>query len=172
MVVCLYVSHLIGIAEANSTGHQAVDNAVSAIAFYFGLMGQASPTHSVLCTRLRATAKRVLSATKSTCEAITAAELHVVLVFHITATCSLRVRMHLTVFLLMFVGLLRYDDAACILVHKDLLQFISVSQTDPRDDGVILFLHSSKTDQTGAGAWGMGSHWCDWRSFLPCASFT
>jgi hypothetical protein len=51
------------------------------------------------------------------------------------------------------VGLLRYDDAACILVHKDLLQFISVSRTDTRDDGVVLFLHSSKTDQTGAGAW-------------------
>jgi hypothetical protein len=116
-------------------------------------MGRASPTHSLLCTRLRLTAKRVLFAVKSTCEAITATELHAVLVFHLTATCSLRVRMHLTVFLLMFVGLLRYDDAACILVHKDLLQFISVSRTDTRDDGVVLFLHSSKTDQTGAGAW-------------------
>jgi hypothetical protein len=29
MVVCLYVSHLIGTAESNSTGHQVVDNAVS-----------------------------------------------------------------------------------------------------------------------------------------------
>jgi hypothetical protein len=153
MVVCLYVSHLIGLAVDHSTGHQAIDNAMSAIAFYFGLMGRVSPTHSLLCTRLRLTAKRVLSASKSTCEAITAAELHAVLVFHLTAACSLRIRMHLTVFLLMFVGLLRYDDAACILVHADLLQFISVSRADSRDDGIVLFLHSSKTDQTGDGAW-------------------
>ncbi len=127
MVVCLNVSHLLGKQRINSTGHQVVHNDMSAIlASYFGLIGRVSPTH--YRTRLRLTAS---SSSEIHCEAITASELHAVSVFHLTATCSLRVRMHVTVSLLMFVGLLRYDDAACILVHKDLLQFISLSRLMP-----------------------------------------
>ena len=60
--------------------------------------------------------------------------------------------MHLTVLTLMFVGLLRYDDAACILVHADLLQFIT-KHNSATVDGVLIFIPRSKTDQGWQGEW-------------------
>jgi hypothetical protein len=65
----------------------------------------------------------------------------------------LRTTMHLTVLLLAFVGLLRYGDISNVLVHQDLLRFVPCMDEPSRDDGVLIFLPHSKTDQAWSGSW-------------------
>jgi hypothetical protein len=59
--------------------------------------------------------------------------------------------MHLTVYLLMFVGLFRYDDVSKIMVNKSLFKFIT--RPDGTLEGLLLFIPCSKTDQFWDGAW-------------------
>ena len=97
-------------------------------------------------------AKTLLSSRRSQCEPISAADMHTLLLTHLTPTCSLPVRMHLTVFLLMFLGPLRYtSDAANILVNFEFLRFIR--STTGCLEGVLLFIPFSKTDQERKGSW-------------------
>jgi hypothetical protein len=145
-IMYLYTSHLIHLSSQKSIGPNTLEMTLAAISYYFVTAGHVSPTDSALCTYLVRASGRLLSATKSTCEPITAPELHKLLKFHLADNCSLKVRMHLTVLTLMFVGLLRYDDAACILVHADLLQFIT-KHNSATVDGVLIFIPRSKTDQ-------------------------
>jgi len=152
LVVSLYLADLIGFAENDFRGASEVNLASCAIAYHFHLSGLRSPTESEHCKLLRQTAGRVLTAKKSKCEFLTAFELHTVLKFSLVQ-CSLRDRMHITVFLLMFLGFLRFSDACKILAHRDFIQFIPRSTRDSSDDGVLLFIPCSKTDQRGDGAW-------------------
>lgn len=153
MVVALYLSYLVENAATSGTGPQAVAVASCAIAHYFRLANLRSPTADPICAVVRKSADNILTPQKSDRQPITAHELKSVLTFHLVAGCSLKVQMHLTVFLLMFVGLLRFDDAASLLVHKDLMKFISASAVNQADDGVLLFLPRSKMDQTWEGQW-------------------
>jgi len=151
-ILFLYTSHLIYSSEQKSIGSSTLEMSLAAIGYFFLLAGHNSPTDSTLCSYLVRSANRLLSSKKSACEPITSAELHTVLKFHLTQKCSLKIRMHLTVFLLMFLGLLRFDDAASILVYSDLMQFISCPHS-AIIDGVLIFIPRSKTDQGWQGAW-------------------
>jgi hypothetical protein len=53
--------------------------------------------------------------------------------------------------LIMFLGLLRFSDAAAILVHADLLRFIY--SASGKLEGVLIFICKSKMDQTWIGQW-------------------
>ena len=151
-MVAFYLAYLINYAETQSIGCSLIYVAVAAISHFFRSGGH-SPPQSYFCQQLQKSAERILQPTPSRCEPISASELHRVLVKFLNNTCSLKIRMHLTVFLLMFVGLLRFDDAQKILVHRDLLQFITISDSNPNIDGMLIFIPCSKTDQVWTGAW-------------------
>jgi hypothetical protein len=107
MVISLYVSDLIQQASDRFVGPQLITDACAGIRFYYNLAGLVAPTVAApfLCL-LRRSADRVLTATKSRCEDITKEELQMVLAFYFlrpASPCLFKVRMHLTVFLLMFV---------------------------------------------------------------------
>jgi hypothetical protein len=155
MVVALYLSELITDSMDKNVGPGAVDLACCAISFHYSLLGLIAPMHFPNIRLLRRAATKMLQAQKSLCSTLSQDELASILTFHFLGSTppTLRTRMHLTVFLLMFVGLLRYDDAASLLVHSDFMQFITKSSTDTTLDGVLLFLPSSKTDQVWTGAW-------------------
>jgi len=87
------------------------------------------------------------------CEPITAPELLLLIQTVLAQNCTFRDRMHITLFLLMFVGLFRFDDVSHILVNTELMQFISKSDTDLSLDGVVIYIPHSKMDQNWNGAW-------------------
>jgi hypothetical protein len=151
-VVAAYLSHLYATAEANATGDSSLQLATAAIKFHFNSMGTAAPVSSSYIDLLKSSAHRNLRAQRARCEPICAADLHKLLATHLNPNCTLKTRMHLTTLLIMFLGLLRFDDAQHILVHRELLRFIK-SDTGPQFEGILIWLPTSKTDRQGDGAW-------------------
>jgi len=101
---------------------------------------------------LRSAIPRMLHGTKSQCVPLTREQLLMVFQRHLTSHCTLRVRMHVTVYFLMFVGMLRYSDAQRILVvHKELFHFVTAGTGELL--GLLIFIPCSKTDQGWDGAW-------------------
>ena len=152
-IIAFYMSYLLAVAENKGIGVQCIKNARASIGYFFRLSGAEAPTSSPLIDILYRAAERQLHPKKSTCVDIDAADLHNILVYHLTNNCSLKTRMHLTVFLLMFVGLFRFDDMQHILVHEDLFRFIPINNNSGVIDGMLIFIPCSKTDQTWTGAW-------------------
>ena len=150
--VAAYLSHLITVASNRNTGDYAIQMATAAIQFKFNSLGREGPVSSPYIELLKRSASRMLHPSRSCCEPIAAQDLHKMLQTHLTATCSLKVRMHLTVFLIMFLGLFRFDDVKQILVHRDFLRFIP-SKSGSGYDGVLFFIPHSKTDQEWKGNW-------------------
>ena len=151
-IVAAYLSHLFTQAEANSTGDSSIQLATAAISFHFKSMGSVAPVSSAYIDLLKNSAKRNLRPQRSNCEPICAEDLHKLLVTHLTPTCSLKTRMHLTTLLIMYLGLLRFNDVQHILVHRELLRFIK-SDDGSKIEGVLIWLPTSKTDTQGVGAW-------------------
>ena len=115
------------------------------------------PTEHPWCSRIIEAAHRHLLASKSPRQPLTVENMYKVLYYHFCGegmqfNCF-RTTMHLTVLLLAFVGLLRYSDLSNILVHQDLLRFVPCMDEPSRDDGVLIFLPHSKTDQAWSGSW-------------------
>jgi hypothetical protein len=155
LVVSWYLAELFSHAEENKLGPQTVLTASAAINYFFSLAGFKSPVEAFPLNRIlrKAAERHLCSGKKSSCEPITTEEMFQLVSHVLTPGCSLKDRMHATVFLLMFLGLLRFNDAQHILVHKDLIQFVSKPDKEDTLDGVIIFIPSSKTDQSGEGAW-------------------
>ena len=124
--------------------------AMAAIQFFFQFAGK-PPFNQPYITRLRQAAAKLLQPKRSKCEPLSSADMFVILNKHLTSTCSLLIRMHLTVFLLMFLGLLRFSDVQNIIVHKECMRFIYSDSGNL--SGVLIFIPFSKTDQAGEGAW-------------------
>lgn len=151
-IVAAYLSHLYTTAETNNTGDSSLQLATAAIKFHFNSMGVAAPVSSVYIDLIKNSAKRNLRPKRSCCEPISATDLHKLLTTYLTPTCSLKTRMHLTTLLIMFLGLLRFNDVQHILVHRELLRFIK-SDNGTTTEGVLIWLPTSKTDKRGDGAW-------------------
>jgi hypothetical protein len=175
-IVSIYLSDLIQEAQDKHIGSQLIDTACASIYYYYKMANLSPPVDSTALVLLRRTADRILTAKKSKCEDITALELHSVLNFHMLSGkhCLFKTRYHLTVFLLTFVGLLRFDDLANILVHRNFIQFIHKTDTDSTLDGVVMFLPTSKTDQEWDGKWiaigATGAQFCPVRLLLDLLS--
>ena len=150
-IVAAYLSHLFTTAENNSTGDSSIQLATAAIKFRFNSMGLSAPVSSPYIDLLKNSAKRNLRPRRSICEPLSAEDIHKLLLTHLTPNCSLKVRMHLTTLLIMFLGLFRFDDIQHILVHREFLRFIR----SPMGAfiGVLIFIPHSKTDQEGEGDW-------------------
>jgi hypothetical protein len=144
-LVALYLTHVRLCAAERNVGPAAVNTASSAIACFHQLAGRASPTDHPACALVRETAARTLLATKLLRDPIEVADMRALLAVFTHAGASLMDRMHATVAYVMFLGLLRYDDASKILVHRDLMVVLP--------DRAELFIFKSKTDQTMDGFW-------------------
>lgn len=149
----LFLADLFHSSQDASIGPGKFMTTHAAIAHYFHQANLKSPTEGPLCKLMYHAAERHLRGSKLSRDPLTAIDLKQILDQHLTTTCSLRVRMHLTVIVLMFLGCLRFDDACAILVHEDLLQFIPISSTNSATDGMLIFIPRSKTDQAWSGKW-------------------
>jgi hypothetical protein len=151
MQVALYLDELIDQCAQSGAGPATLRVASAAIACFLGLAGRDAP-QGTLCKRIMAAAERELTVQRRPREPVQVDILRHVLHFHLVAQQpELQTRMHLTCMLLMFVGLLRYDDMASVLVHKDLLRWVRGS--NGQLDGVLLFIPRGKRDQIWEGKW-------------------
>ena len=116
-----------------------------------------SPLDHPWCSRILKAAHKHLHANKLKRQSLSVENMYKVLYYHFWGEglefLNLRTMMHLTVLLLAFLGLFRYSDMSHILVHQDLLRFIPCDDDKFRDDGVLIFLPHSKTDQEWSGNW-------------------
>ena len=150
-VIVFYLGHIVADAKNRNTGEEVINTTLAAIRYFFISAGLESPTESPIVKSLRKAVPRILIGKRSTCVPLTAEQLLKVLKYHLTSSCTLRVRMHLTIYLLMFVGLFRFSDVQKILVHEELLQ----KRYDEHGNiiGLLVFIPWSKTDQSHDGAW-------------------
>lgn len=144
-IAALYLTSVRMSAEAKEKGPSVVLEASAAIACFNELAGMPSPTDHPACALVRETAKRTLQGSKLHREPLSLEDTRALVTAYCHPAASLPDRMHATAFALMFQGLLRYDDAAKILVHQDLLVI--------RDNRVEMFIYKSKTDQAMDGHW-------------------
>jgi hypothetical protein len=144
-IVALYLQHVSLQSHADGIGPSRVLGASAAIACYHWFFGQDSPTQHPLCDLVRETSRRLLVAEPLQRDPISADDVRKLIDAFATPSSPLRDLMHVTVFALMYAGFLRFDDAAHISVHKDLMLF------EPTH--VSLFLSRSKTDQHMDGTW-------------------
>lgn len=151
-VLVFYLGHIVALAQRRSVGEAVIASTLAAIRFFYLQAGRLSPTDDNIVSTLRSAIPRMLRGSKSSCIPLSASQLYTVLSSNLTASCNLRVRMHLTVYLLMFVGMLRYSDVQRILVHRDLFHFVK-EPGSTKIAGLLLFIPCSKMDRSWNGAW-------------------
>lgn len=150
-VIVYYLGHIVATAKERKVGEQVINTTMAAIRYFYINAGLSSPTESPIVFDLRQAVPRMLiDRERQRCVPLTACQLLLVLERFLLPSCNLRVRMHLTIYLLMFVGLFRYSDVAKILVHEELFQFRYKNNVLI---GLLLFIPWSKTDQSHDGAW-------------------
>jgi hypothetical protein len=119
-------------------------------------LGLFSPLMHPWCSRILASAKKQLVSKKLPRQSISATDMKTLLSYHLLNRnpnqIDLKTLMHLVVMLLSFLGFLRYSDAVSILVHADLIRFIP-SPSGLGDEGMLIFIPRSKTDQSWQGTW-------------------
>ncbi len=155
-LVALYLTRVGLESRHDGIGPARVMGASAAIACMHYLHGKPSPTASPLCDVVRELNRRTLVPTPLQRDAVDAADIRALVDKHAGPSAVLRDVMHVTVFTLMYAGFLRYDDAARISVHSDLLRV--------HDSHVEFFLGGSKVDKYFAGSWvvvaASGSAYC------------
>jgi hypothetical protein len=155
-LVALYLTKVGLESRRDGIGPSRVLGASAAIACMFHLNGKDSPTAHPLCDVVRESSRRTLVPTPLQRDPVAAADIRSLVDAYASPGAPLRDVMHVTVFTLMYAGFLRYDDAARISVHQDLLRV--------QDSHIEIFLGGSKTDRHFSGSWvviaGSGSPYC------------
>ena len=157
VVIALYLSELLDESHDRGIGPNTLERTVAAIRYYYEMAGfSESPLAHPWCSRIVTTAKKLLVPKKLQRQSISVTDMKSLLSFHLlnqnADQIDLRTLMHLVTLLRCFLGFLRYNDAVSILVHEDLLRFV----TDPSGhgyQGMLIFIPRSKTDQSWKGAW-------------------
>ena len=152
LLVSLHLAEILEDSLEDQIGASRMQSARSAVNFFYTAAGRVSPTVGPQVALLMRSASRVLTAQPLERDLLPLEGMTRLLEFHVvdSPTCSLRTLMHLTVFLLMYLGLFRFSDAAMFLVHEDLLRF---EYKDGVLDGVMIYICKSKTDQGWVGKW-------------------
>mmetsp|Transcript_4797 Transcript_4797/g.14550 ORF Transcript_4797/g.14550 Transcript_4797/m.14550 type:complete len:337 (-) Transcript_4797:237-1247(-) len=159
-----YLQDLIQECVESGTGPQRACLTQAAVRHFHKLAGAPSPTDDPRCAAILATASKVLQAKPLDREALQASDLLVALRHHMGGNTQpeLHVRMHLTVFLIMYAGMLRFSDVENISVDESTMRFLR--GVDGSLEGVVLFVPFSKRDQPGRGQWvpvgATGGQWC------------
>lgn len=155
-LVALYLTRIGLESRRDGVGPARVLGASAAIACMHYLHGKPSPTASPLCDVVREANRRTLVPSPLQRDPVTADDIRRLIDAYAGPTAVLRDLMHVTVFTLMYTGFLRYDDAARISVHQDLLRV--------HDSHVEIFLGGSKVDKYFQGSWvvvaASGSAYC------------
>lgn len=149
--IALYLAAIFGECAVAEVGCGRMRKVSASIAFFFHQAGMPSPTEAPLCSQMVKGASRLLFAKHTAREPLMPEQLKRVLEHHLGDACNIGTRMHLTVLLLMFTGLLRYSDVAQVVVHQDLLRI--VHDESGTVQGALMFVLHSKTDQKCIGHW-------------------
>jgi hypothetical protein len=144
-VVALYLWHLFETSQGDKIGPSRVLTASHAIAFNFKLHGLPAVTAHPLCGVVRELADRKLHGTAVNKDPIDAADFTALLTIYAGPAANLMDLMHVTAFLVMYAGFLRYDEIAEVCVHSDMLKICSTHMD--------VFIPRSKTDQHWEGKW-------------------
>ena len=156
IVISLYLSELLDDSYHKGIGPNKLMKSVAAIRYHYEVAGfSTSPLTHPWCSRIVSTAKKLLVPQKFKRQAISVAHMKSLLNHHLGQDANqidLRTLMHVVVLLLCFLGFLRFSDVVSILVHEDLLKFIKCP-SGRGDEGMLIFIPKSKTDQSWRGAW-------------------
>ena len=144
-IVALYLWHLFETSKGDKVGPSRVLTASHAIAFHFKLHGLPAVTAHPLCGVVRDMAQRQLHSNARNKDPIDAADFAALITMYAGPAASLMDLMHVTAFLVMYAGFLRYDEIAEVCVHNDMLR-ICPTHMD-------IFIPRSKTDQHWEGKW-------------------
>jgi hypothetical protein len=144
-VVAMYLLSLKEASSNEGIGPSRVLAASAAIGCMHGLNGIPSPTLHPLCEVVREAASRTLGKPVIARQPMSTGDVHELVYKFGGPNASLPDLMHCTVITLMFAGFLRFNDAASISVHKDLLCI--------EEDHMKIFIRKSKRDQYMQGAW-------------------
>ena len=158
LIVAGYLAELIEDCLDKNIGPSSIDQAYSAIKFYFEIAGyHPCPFNHPYCKRILLSAKKQLVPRAIKRIPFTNQILYQLLSFHLTSSPPpLNIFMHLVCALLGFVGFLRFDDIAHILVQDDFIKLIK--DANGRVLGALLYIYKSKTDQSYRGHYvGIGA---------------
>lgn len=156
VMLAYYMTHLLTESADKNIGSSRVEKAHAALTFYYkqGNWKGSLPTMDPLCLIMLQSARKSLTAKKLSREPLTALDIRLLLITYLgpdgQRSCDLRIRMHVTVILLSFVGLLRYSDLCQVMVDKTLLRFVTLPNGS---SGMLIFLATSKTDKLWRGQW-------------------
>jgi site-specific recombinase XerD len=144
-VVACYL-HKLGLeSQVDTIGSSRVSKASAAIAAYFEMYGRESPTNAPACKLAREIAERVLKAKPLNRDELRADELMTLLDTFGDESTPLHFHMHVTAYLLMFMGALRFDEISRISVDSRWMVF--------GEDYVEIYIPRSKTDPKSIGRW-------------------
>jgi hypothetical protein len=124
-VVALYLWHVLETSQKDGIGPSRVLTASHAIAFNYKLHGLPAVTAHALCGIVRELAARKLHGTVINKDPIDAVDLKALLAMYAGPAANLMDLMHVTAFLVMYAGFLRYDEVAEVCVHSDMLRISS-----------------------------------------------
>ena len=144
-LVSLYLAKLFKSSKEDGVGPGRVLTASAAIHCHFVLNGLVSHTSHPACKTVREAAERMLYGKPLNRDEVDATDMKALLDKYAGPDASLRDLMHVTTMLLMFCGFLRFDEAAEISVHEDMLIMT--------DEMMLMFIPISKTDQHCKGTW-------------------
>ncbi|EFJ42576.1 hypothetical protein VOLCADRAFT_97387 [Volvox carteri f. nagariensis] len=143
--VALYLLSLLNSSKEDKVGPGRVRTASAAISSYFRLAGRAPPTEHPACSIVRDLAKKQLQGRKLERDALEPADVTALARLVGGPEPPLDQLMTVTAVVVMFAGFFRFDDAAEISVHEDLLVITAT--------GMDVFIPRSKTDQQRQGHW-------------------
>ncbi|EFJ46156.1 hypothetical protein VOLCADRAFT_105719 [Volvox carteri f. nagariensis] len=144
-LVALYLLSLLNSSKEDKVGPGRVRTASAAISSYFRLAGRAPPTEHPACSIVRDLAEKQLQGRKLERDALEPADVTVLARLVGGPEPPLDLLMTVTAIVVMFAGFFRFDDAAEISVHEDLLVITAT--------GMDVFIPRSKTDQQRRGHW-------------------
>ncbi|EFJ48373.1 hypothetical protein VOLCADRAFT_104764 [Volvox carteri f. nagariensis] len=144
-VVALYLLSLLNSSKEDKVGPGRVRTASAAISSYFRLAGRAPPTEHPACSIVRDLAEKQLQGRKLERDALEPADVTALARLVSGPEPPLDQLMTVTAVVVMFAGFFRFDDAAEISVHEDLLVITAT--------GMDVFIPRSKTDQQRRGHW-------------------
>ncbi|EFJ51734.1 hypothetical protein VOLCADRAFT_87503 [Volvox carteri f. nagariensis] len=143
--VALNLLSLLNSSKEDKVGPGRVRTASAAISSYFRLASRAPPTEHPACSIVRDLAEKQLQGRKLEHDALEPADVTVLARLVSGPEPPLDQLMTVTAVVVMFAGFFRFDDAAEISIHEDLLVITAT--------GMDVFIPRSKTDQQRQGHW-------------------
>lgn len=142
----LFLSTQLSDAQVRKVGPGVIEQCSAGLTHYFTSRAMSSPcTNDPFCSLLRKAAHNMLTGSKLQRDAATTDDVLAVVQHFLTTSCSLQDRMLVTAMVIQFLGDLRFEQLASIMVHE---QYLRVS-----DERVDYYIWHDKTDPSSTGQW-------------------